>query len=412
MEKDPFKEYLRESEPDKAYKGYAWSTAIGLQAVDGLKPSKYLIDTAIQNIEGKITIKEAQSLINSYYEERPIHLSNDTRIEEADKVASRIAEILSETAFSFSPNEYISIHRKLFQGIYKHAGKIRDYNITKKEWVLDGATVMYGSASELRATLEYDFSQEKDFSYKGLSMNEIIHHLAVFISRLWQIHIFGEGNTRTTAVFFIKYLRMLGFSATNDIFADNAWYFRNALVRANYTNLQKGIHETTEYLETFLRNLLLNEKNELHNRNLHISRLLNEGKVDIEGKKVDIQNEKVDIECVLRGKGNVFTEKTIDHIRELFKKFSFDGVFGRSNVMELLGLKGSSTSKLLSNLVSADIIKPVSGYGKGKYKFNKELLLAWDPDFTKVTPEERSRLDKADKEMKSGEYFTDDEVWN
>lgn len=226
---------------------------------------EYLIDTAIQNIEGKITIKEAQNLIDTYYEERPAHLSDEARTEEADKVSSRIAEILSETAFSFSPNEYLSIHRKLFQGIYNHAGKIRDYNITKKEWVLDGATVMYGSASELRATLEYDFSQEKDFSYKGLSMDEIIHHLAVFISRLWQIHIFGEGNTRTTAVFFIKYLRTLGFSAMNDIFAENAWYFRNALVRANYTNL-------------------------------HISGLLTGGKVDIETEKVDIQNKKVDIE--------------------------------------------------------------------------------------------------------------------
>ena len=357
MEKDPFKEYLRESEPDKAHKGYAWSTAIGLQAVDGLKPSKYLIDTAIQNIEGKITMKEAQSLIDSYYEERPVHLSDDERTEEADKVSSRIAEILSETAFSFSPNAYISIHRKLFQGIYKHAGKIRDYNITKKEWVLDGATVMYGSASELRVTLEYDFSQEKDFSYKGLSMDEIIHHLAVFVSRLWQIHIFGEGNTRTTAVFFIKYLRTLGFSAANDIFAENAWYFRNALVRANYTNLQKGIHETTEYLEAFLRNLLLNEKNELHNRNLHISGLLNE--------------EKVDIESVLSEKSSDFSVKTAIHIHRLFEKFGFDEVFGRSAVMELLELKGSGASKLLSNLVKADIIEPVSGYGKGKYKFKK-----------------------------------------
>ena len=278
MEKDSFKEYLKESEPDKAYKSYAWSTAIGLQAIDGLKPSKYLIDTAIQNIEGKITIKEAKHLIDSYYEEKTVQLSDDERTEEADKVASRIAEILSETAFSFSPNEYISIHRKLFQGIYSHAGKIRDYNITKKEWVFDGASVVYGSASELRATLEYDFSQEKNFSYRGLSMNEIIHHLAVFVSRLWQIHIFGEGNTRTTAVFFIKYLRTLGFSVTNDIFAENAWYFRNALVRANYTNLPKGIHKTTEYLEAFLRNLLLDEKNELRNRNLHISGQGNEEK--------------------------------------------------------------------------------------------------------------------------------------
>ena len=371
MEKDPFKEYLRESEPDKAHKGYVWRTAIGLQAVDRLKTSKYLVDTAIQNIEGKITMKEAQSLIDSYYKERPVYLSDDERTEEADKVSLHIVEILSETAFSFSPNEYIAIHRKLFQGVYKHAGKIRDYNITKKEWVLDGETVMYGSASELRATLEYDFSQEKDFSYKGLSMDEIIHHLAVFISRLWQIHIFGEGNTRTTAVFFIKYLRTLGFSATNDIFAENAWYFRNALVRANYTNLQKGIHETTEYLEAFLRNLLLNEKNELHNRNLHISGLLNNEKVDIESEKVDIENKKVDIESLLSGKIGKFSVKTTVHIYRLFEKYGFDEVFGRSAVMELLELKGSGASKLLSNLVQADIIEPVSGYGKGKYKFKR-----------------------------------------
>ena len=371
MEKDPFKEYLRESEPDKAHKGYVWSTAIGLQAVDRLKTSKYLVDTAIQNIEGKITMKEAQSLIDSYYKERPVYLSDDERTEEADKVSLHIVEILSETAFSFSPNEYIAIHRKLFQGVYKHAGKIRDYNITKKEWVLDGETVMYGSASELRATLEYDFSQEKDFSYKGLSMDEIIHHLAVFISRLWQIHIFGEGNTRTTAVFFIKYLRTLGFSATNDIFAEKAWYFRNALVRANYTNLQKGIHETTEYLEAFLRNLLLNEKNELHNRNLHISGLLNNEKVDIESEKVDIENKKVDIESLLSGKIGKFSVKTTVHIYRLFEKFGFDEVFGRSAVMEILELKGSGASKLLSNLVQADIIEPVSGYGKGKYKFKR-----------------------------------------
>ncbi|SCJ17458.1 cell filamentation protein Fic [uncultured Roseburia sp.] len=281
MEKDPFGEYLKESEPAQAYKGYMWSTAIGLQAVDGLKPSQYLIDTAVLNIEGKITLNEVQSLIESYYEEKPAHIADDERTEEADKVSSRIVKILSEEAFSFTPNEYISIHRKLFQGIYKHAGKIRDYNITKKEWVLDGATVLYGSATELKATLEYDFSQERDFSYQGLSMDEIIRHLALFISRLWQIHIFGEGNTRTTAVFFIKYLRSLGFAAANDIFSENAWYFRNALVRANYTNLQKGVYETTEYLEAFLRNLLLNEKNELLNRNLHIRKSRENKNVDI-----------------------------------------------------------------------------------------------------------------------------------
>lgn len=188
--------------------------------------------------------------------------------------------------------------------------------------------------------------------------------------------VLHEGNTRTTAVFFIKYLRTLGFSVTNDIFAENAWYFRNALVRANYTNLQKDIHETTEYLEAFLRNLLLNEKNELHNRNLHISGRLNEEKVDIEYTKVDIENgkvdiqvQKVDIESVLSERGRNFSVKTNVHIHKLFEKFGFDEVFGRSAVMELLDLKGSGASKLLSNLVQADIIEPVSGYGKGKYKF-------------------------------------------
>ena len=193
MEQDPFKEYIKETEPEKRDKGYAWNTAIGLQAVDGLRPSKYLIDTAIKNIEGDISIEEAGELLNSYYEENPKSDATD-RAEEADKVSLRIVKILSEKAFSFTPNEYISIHRKLFTGIYSHAGRIRDYNITKKEWVLNGATVMYGSASELRATLEYDFSEEKKFSYKNLNMDQIIHHLAVFVSRLWQIHIFAEGK--------------------------------------------------------------------------------------------------------------------------------------------------------------------------------------------------------------------------
>lgn len=270
MEKDLFEQYLKDVEGDKSDKTYLWSTAIGLQDVDGLRPSKYLLDTAIENIEGKITIKQAQELIDSYYKENDSRSSDKERTEEADKVSSRIAQILSEKAFSFTPNEYISIHRKLFQGIYKHAGKIRDYNITKKEWVLDGATVIYGSASELRATLEYDFNREREFSYKNLSMDDIIKHLALFISRLWQIHIFGEGNTRTTAVFFIKYLRTLGFTESNDIFSQNSRYFRNALVRANYSDLKRGIYETTEYLELFLRNMLLNEKNELLSRKLHI----------------------------------------------------------------------------------------------------------------------------------------------
>ena len=294
MYQDPFKEYIKPSEPNKREKGYAWSTAIGLQAVDGLEPSEHLVKTAIENIEGYITMEDAEKRINSYYKTIE-NRSLDDRTEEADKVSVRIASILSEKAFTFSPSEYIGIHKKLFLGIYKHAGKIRDYNITKNEWVLDGETVMYGNATELRQTLEYDFEQEKKFSYKGLNQDEIIEHLAFFISRLWQIHIFGEGNTRATAVFFIKYLRSLGYDATNDIFAENSWYFRNALVRANYTNLKKNIHETTVFLEKFLRNLLLGEKNELKNRYLHVSGAFEENvgvNVGVNDKNVGVKLNK------------------------------------------------------------------------------------------------------------------------
>jgi len=367
MNKDPFKEYIKQSEPEKIEKVYAWHTAIGLQSVDGLFPSQYLIETAIKNIEGEITIDEAQALLNNYYEENPITDLED-RIEEADKVSVRIAKILSEKAFSFTTNEYISIHKKLFTGIYSHAGKIRDYNITKKEWVLNGATVLYGSASELLITLEYDISEEKKFTYKNLSMDEIIHHLAIFVSRLWQIHVFGEGNTRTTAVFFIKYIRTLGFDATNDIFAENAWYFRNALVRANYNDLKNDVHETTAFLEKFLRNLLLDEKNELHNRSMHISGKLNK-KAYIHQEKADFKDVKANIETKLANADDVIFDKTKEHILKLYDEIGNGKIFGRSMVERIIGLKSTRATEMIKLMIDMGIIESVQGHGKGKYHF-------------------------------------------
>lgn len=265
-----FEEYIRQGEPNKADKAKVWKTAIGLQKVDDLNPSDYLIETAKQNIEGDITIEEVKQRIDSYYKQHPLK-NIENRTEEADKVSARITEILSEKTFTFSPAEYLIIHRRLFQGIYSHAGKIRDYNITKREWVLDGETVLYASAESLKATLEYDFKQEKTFSYSGLSQQEIIEHISHFISYLWQIHIFGEGNTRTTAIFLIKYLHKLGFKeVNNDLFAEHSWYFRNALVRANYEDLSKGIYKTDKYLIRFLSNLLFIENHLLRNREMHI----------------------------------------------------------------------------------------------------------------------------------------------
>ena len=264
-------EYIRQGEPQKQERGRAWQTAIGLQEVDGLKTSPYLLDTARKHIEGDITIGEAKQLIDSYYKSQSGRKEiEDERTEEADKVSARITELLQEQTFNFSPAQYAAIHRRLFEGIFKFAGRIRDYNITKREWVLRGETVYYASADTISETLEYDIRQEREFSYNGMSMDEAIKHLTRFCADLWQIHAFGEGNTRTTAVFMIKYLKTLGFNVTNDQFATHSWYFRNALVRANYSNLQEGVTETTIYLERFFRNMLLGETTQLRNRELHL----------------------------------------------------------------------------------------------------------------------------------------------
>jgi len=265
-----FDEYKRLGEPEKKEKSENWSVAVGLQQTDGLTPSKYLIETAKENIDGKITIYEVKERLNEYYRTNPLE-KDDDRTEEADKVSARIAEILSERTFKFSPAEYITIHKRLFAGIYGHAGRIRDYNISKAEWVLNGGTVFYASADSIRATLDYDFSKEKEHSYKGFGGEEVAKHMARFVSGIWQIHAFGEGNTRTTAVFAIKYLRTLGFCMTGDMFNENSWYFRNALVRANYNDHKKGIFATTEYLDRFFGNMLLGEKNVLKNREMLVS---------------------------------------------------------------------------------------------------------------------------------------------
>lgn len=263
-------EYIRQGEPDQAEKSAAWQTAIGLQAVDGLTTSGYLLKTAKEHIEGTIDMPTAKRRIQSYYEERKEREKVEEGTMEADQVSVRIAEILGEKTFQFSPATYQNIHKRLFSGVFDHAGTFRTYNITKKEWILGGESVLYASFDSIIDTLQYDFSQEKEYSYERKSVKEAVKHIAKFASGIWQIHPFCEGNTRATAVFIIKYLKTFGFQVNNDVFAEKSWYFRNALVRANYNNLQKGIHATTEYLELFFENLLLGADHELKNRYLHV----------------------------------------------------------------------------------------------------------------------------------------------
>ena len=266
-----FEEYIREGEPGKRERAYAWRTAIGLQAVDGLQVSDYLRATASRNIEGEITIDEVRDLIKTYYQTKTKRDSDDDEKQEADRVSANITRILSRQTLDFSAHGFIALHRRIFEGVLKHAGEVRKYDITKKEWVLRGDTVNYLNFEDVRRALDYDISQERAFDYKGLSIDEVISHITKFVAGLWQIHPFGEGNTRTTAVFTIQYLRSIGFDVNNDLFAKHSWYFRNALVRANYKNVVKGIDYTPIYLERFFRNLLLGESNELRNRYLLIN---------------------------------------------------------------------------------------------------------------------------------------------
>lgn len=346
-----FDSYIRQSEPSKQENGKLWQTAIGLQKVDGLSTSKYLYETAKRNINGEITIEEAKQLIDSYYETKQNRNENESDTEEADKVSVRIREILAEKTFSFTPDLLLSIHKRLFSGIFYKvkAGQFRNYNISKQEWVLDGESVFYANADMIRQTLDYDFNQEKDFDYSLLSKEEVVKHLARFIANIWQIHPFGEGNTRTTAVFTIKYLRSLGFDVNNEPFEKHSWYFRNALVRANYTNMNAGIYMNTEYLEKFFRNLLLNEHNELKNRYCHIR--YSEQKLKSSEKKF--------------GENLKGSEKTSDKILALLKE---NPKLSAKKISELIGITSRAVEKQLAFLQEKGLLKregsPKGGYWK------------------------------------------------
>ena len=266
-----FDQYIRQGEPSQQERAAYWRTAIGLQAVDGLQTSDYLKATAIKHIEGEIDIDQARQLIKTYYQSKTTRETIDDDQQEADKVSANITKILSSVSLDFSAKGFVALHRRIFDGVLKHAGEIRQYDITKKEWVLDSDTVNYLNWEDLYRALDFDIEQERQFSYKHLSLEQQVLHISHFVSGLWQIHPFGEGNTRTTAVFTILYLRHIGFKVENDLFANNSWYFRNALVRANYKNAVKGIDYSPVYLERFFRNLLMGEQWDLRNRYLHIS---------------------------------------------------------------------------------------------------------------------------------------------
>lgn len=265
-----FDAYIIQGETTQKQRAENWQIAIGLQDVDKLKNSSYLLDTAKQHIEGSLDLAGVRQRITDYYQTEEGRQLAAERMDEADIVAMHIMEILAEDAFAFIPVEYARLHQRLFYDVFPHAGQYRTVNITKKEWVLDGESVIYAPAELLQETIEYDFAQERQFSYQGLSPQESVKHICKFIAALWQIHPFMEGNTRTTAVFAILYLRKFGFQISNEPFKQHSWYFRNALVRANYNNYTQGITSTTVFLEKFFENMLFQGKHKLKNRFCHV----------------------------------------------------------------------------------------------------------------------------------------------
>ena len=308
-------EYIKQGEPNQIEKTKVWETAIGLQDVDGLKPSKYLIKTAKEHIEGNIDIYEVKDRIDQYYEvvDSKKDLEKE-KSEEADKVAVRITEILSENTFNFSIAELVNIHKRLFTGIFEGAGIFRDYNFTKKEWVLDGDTVIYSSFETIKDALEYDFEQEREFSYKDLGLDDSIKHLCRFTSNIWQVHPFCEGNTRTTAVFIIKYLRTFGFNINDDVFAENSWYFRNSLVRANYKNFEKNVFEDTIFLERFFYNLLTKSNYELKNRYTHIDYIQSANDEEVNENNCTLEEQA--IINILKANPNIKQEEIAEQINK------------------------------------------------------------------------------------------------
>ena len=353
-------EYIRQGEPEQIEKSEAWQTAIGLQAVDGLKTSAYLLDTAKEHIEGKINIDEAQKRIQSYYEERSERLEMEDGTKEADIVSARIAKLLGEKTFQFSPAEWLSIHRRLFEGVFDYAGQIRTYNLTKKEWILKGDTVIYASWNSIKETLDYDFNTEKHFSYEGLSLPDSVRHLAKFASDIWQIHPFCEGNTRATAVFMIKYMKTLGFEVNNDVFEKHSWYFRNALVRANYNDLKNGILATTKFLEMFFSNLLLGANYELKNRHMHLDYLP-------EMDEKQFQSANSEISKCQNGTLNGTLKITLDELA-ILKRILKNPMITQTDLAEETGKSLRTIKREMNTLKENGYIRRLNGKRNGKWE--------------------------------------------
>ena len=266
-------EYEEKYKPSNYIKQLQWDMAIGLQEVDNLKPSKYLEKLLEENVEGNLTIEEVEKELKEYYTEKENKNELNKNELECDFVSTRIVELLDENSFELSVNYLKYVHKFLFQDVYEFAGEFRKIDFSKHEKILNNDSVAYGDFNTLTESLEYDISKESEKDYKNMNIVEVINSITDFSSRIWQVHPFREGNTRTTAVFIEKYLISLGYNVENNLFKDKSVYFRNALVRSNYFNNYLKIKEDNSYLIKFYENLLLGKNNNLHSKDLIIEEL-------------------------------------------------------------------------------------------------------------------------------------------
>ena len=349
-----FENYYLSHKPSERERAENWAIAIGLQKVDGLTPSEHLISVAKRHIEGEISSEKAVQLVDRYYETKSGHDEPEDK-KEADRVSARINQIIEEDGFYLSPTYLTGLHGLIFEGVFPHAGFVREVNLRKREWVLRGDSVTYGHAPVIEKTLEYDFEREKEYRYARKGKREIVRHFARFIAGIWQIHPFREGNTRTIAVFAIKYLRSMRIAATNELFAENSWYFRNALVRANYDNPLKGIARDFEPLERFFGNLMLGEQNELKSRYLLVG--LNEAEKQMI-KEWSQGNQKKVVRKRLSEKG---CQKTSDRLVSLLKDYP---ALTQEGMAKAIGISRQAIQKHLRNLKASGRLRRI-GPDKG-----------------------------------------------
>ena len=350
MTENPFSEYLKSGDPAARHRASAWSTAVGFHDITRTSVSGFLLEGARRNIEGSLGFPELEAEVGAFHRES----GNETCARE-DLLTLRCAEELLKEEFSLTPEVLLGIHRGIFRGLSPEAGKYRTEDFSRKEWVLSDGVVKYGYTEGLPGYLSYDFSVEREVDYGQFTEDQIIRHVAYFIANLWQLHAFREGNTTVCTVFLIRYLKALSLYRDSDLFYRKSWYYRNALVRANYSDRRIAIFPSTEFLEMFLRSMICGEKQELRNRDMHLRAVGAGIHLPPEmGKKVSRLSEKIAV-----------------HPKLLYSRFH-DRSFDLQDLREVTGLHKDRAEEISRILVDVGVLFSFEKENRLLFRFPEE----------------------------------------